>query len=113
MEGKRAKSILLDTGCSRTVVLEKFVPREKILEGEAVIICCAHGDTVLYPLAEVDIKVDGRRLTVEAAVSKTLPMDVLLGTDVPELAEMLGRKSVQESALVARSDKISCSPAER
>ena len=52
MEGKRAKSILLDTECSRTVVLEKFVPREKILEGEAVTICCAHGDTVLYPLAE-------------------------------------------------------------
>ena len=101
VEGKRAKSILLDTGCSRTVVLEKFVPREKILEGEAVTICCAHGDTVLYPLAEVDIEVDGRRLTVEAAVSKTLPMDVLLGTDVPELAEMLGRNSVQESALVA------------
>ena len=38
VEGKRAKSILLDTGCSRTVVLEKFVPREKILEGEAVTI---------------------------------------------------------------------------
>ena len=29
-------------------------------------------------------------MEVKAAVSDTLPMDVLLGTDVPELGELLG-----------------------
>ena len=38
-------------------------------------------------------------------------MDVLLGTDVPELVEMLGRKTVQESALVAVT--ISCAHQQR
>ena len=30
---------------------------EKLLEGEAVAVCCAHGDTVLYTLAEVELEV--------------------------------------------------------
>ena len=52
---------------------------------------------------------DGHRLKVEAAMS--LPMDVLLETDAQELAEMLWRKSVQESALVAV--KTSCARQQR
>ena len=40
----------------------------------AVTIRCAHGDTVLYPLAEVEMVVDGIPLQVEAAVSDTLPV---------------------------------------
>ena len=42
-----------------------------------------------YPLAEVEISVSGRVLTVEAGVSRTLPASVLLGTDVPELMTLL------------------------
>ena len=42
-----------------------------------------------YPLAEVEISVSGRVLTVEAGVSRTLLASVLLGTDVPELMTLL------------------------
>ena len=59
VEGKPVKSILLDTGCSRTLVRKDLVPQHKLLHGEAVAIRCAHGDTVLYPLAEVELEVDG------------------------------------------------------
>ena len=89
VEGRAVGDILLDTGCLRTLVHQDLVPEKKLLEGEAVAIRCAHGDTVLYPLAEVEIEVGGQSLKVEAAVSATLPMAVLLGTDVPELAELL------------------------
>ncbi|KAL5479435.1 hypothetical protein EMCRGX_G022956 [Ephydatia muelleri] len=51
---------------------------------------CAHGDNVLYPVANVNLVVDGVPLVVEAAVSKSLPLTVLLGTDVPELAKFVG-----------------------
>ena len=71
--------ILIDTGCSR-----KSIPDEKILPGEAIVIRCAHGNTVLYPIAQVEVEVAGRTITVEAAVLTTLPTAVLLGTDVPE-----------------------------
>jgi predicted aspartyl protease len=90
VEGREVGDILLDTGCSRTLVREDLVPAKKFLAGEAVAIRCAHGDTVLYPLAEVEIEVGGQSLKVEVAVLGTLPIAVLLGTDVPELAELLG-----------------------
>ena len=51
---------------------------------------CAHGDTVLYPLANVSTEIDGRAFEVEAAMSATLPVSVLLGKDVPELKLLIG-----------------------
>ena len=89
VEGKQVENILLDTGCSRTLVHQDLVPRDKIREGEAVAIRCAHGDTVLYPLPHISLEIEGKPVSVEAAVSETLPMSVLLGTDTPELAKLL------------------------
>jgi hypothetical protein len=40
-------------------------------------------------MADVTINLEGLNLTVRAAVSKTLPMLVLLGTDVPQLGALL------------------------
>lgn len=57
---------------------------------------CAHGDTVAYPVAVVELTVDGLPLTVEAALSDTLPTAVLLGRDVPELNELLGGCKARE-----------------
>ena len=104
VEGQNVDSILLDTGCSRTMVRQALVPQSKFLEGDAVTIKCAHGDTVLYPLAEVEMEVDGVHIKVEAAVSDTLPVAVLLGTDVPQLTQLLGEElktpSEQADAMV-------------
>jgi len=60
-----------------------------MLEGEAVTVWCARGDMVLYPLAEVKLELDGVQRRMKAAVSDTLPVSVLLGTDVPELGLLL------------------------
>ena len=86
------KDIQLDTGCSRTVVRSDLVDKEKIVDGEFITIQCAHGDTVSYPLAQVELQVEGRPVTVEAAVSDTLPRSVLLGMDVLEMSELLEQK---------------------
>lgn len=51
---------------------------------------CAHGDTVLYPLACVNVEVDGQVFEVQAAVADKLPLAMLLGTDVPVLPKLLG-----------------------
>ena len=90
VEGRYVSDILLDTGCSRTLIRRELVPAKKVQEGDVVTIRCAHGDTVLYPLANVKLEVGGREVEVEAAISDTLPMSVLLGTDVAELGELLG-----------------------
>ena len=66
--------------------------KKKLLEREAITIQCAHGDTVLYPLAQVELQVEGKLLMVEATVSDTLPRSVLLGIDVPQLTELFGQQ---------------------
>lgn len=88
VEGTLVTDILLDTGCTRTLVRRELVPREKILDGE-VAIRCAHGDTTRYKLAQVQVTVGEKQFQVEAGVSDTLPTSVLLGTDVPEMVGML------------------------
>ena len=50
---------------------------------------CAHGDTALYPPAGVEMELEDMKLNVKAAMSESLPVSVLLGTDVAELNELL------------------------
>ena len=90
VEGIQVNQIVLDTGCSRTMVRRDLVPGHKLIEGDAVTIWCAHGDTVLYPVAQLELQVNGVPVCVEAAVSESLLVQILLGTDVPELNQLLG-----------------------
>ena len=53
VEGQLVSDIVLDTGCSRTLVHSDLVSDEKLRQGEAVTVQCAHGDTVVYPLARM------------------------------------------------------------
>ncbi len=82
--------VCLDTGYT------DLVPANK---GDSIAICCAHG---VYPLARVEIEVNGRIHEVEAAVSNTLPMSMLMGTDMPALPRLVTNKLVEmETALAA------------
>ena len=99
--GTPVKDILLDTGSTRTLVKKDLVPRNRMVDGE-VAIRCAHGNTIVYPLADVEIKIEGQCFTVQAGVSDTLPVSVLLGRDVPELLllvstgeDVLGREKTR------------------
>ena len=89
VEGTAVSDILLDTGCTRTMVRRDLVPEERLLPGEAVTILCAHGDMALYPLAMVRIEVEGVGMEVKAAVADSLPVSALLGTDTPHLGKLL------------------------
>ena len=110
VEGESVNDILVDSGCARTMVHEKLVPEGKVKEGEAVAMQCVHGDTVLYPVAEISLEVDGKQHVVEAAVSSTLPLSVCLGTDIPGWASMLAdKKEVSKEkafAVTTRAQKL-------
>jgi len=49
----------------RALVHRNLVSREKFLEGESVVIECAHGDAVVYLLANVELEVQGVNVTVK------------------------------------------------
>ena len=97
VEGCWVGDILLDTGCSRTLVKRHLVPDGKLLEGQSTTIRCAHEDTVTYLLAQVDLEIEGQAISVVAAVADTLPMSVLLGTDVRMLEELLRDEKSQSN----------------
>ena len=108
VEGTMVQDIILDTGCSQTMVRQNLARTSKILEGEAVTVRCAHGDTVLYPLSEVDLELAGKKMKVKAAISENLPASVLLGIDIPELGSLLCSEDLRivssgESFVVTRA----------
>ena len=49
---------MLDTGCSRTMVHSDLVSEGQIREGESAVVRCAHGDTVMYPMADICVELD-------------------------------------------------------
>lgn len=81
--------ILLDTGSARTLVRRDLVPEGKVLADETVVVRCAHGESVRYPLADLEIAVQGKRFVIRAGVSDKLPVQLLLGRDAPELFSLL------------------------
>ena len=96
VDGIPVEPVILDTGWSRTLVRSDLGSQNNQLEGEAVAIRCAHGDTVLYPPAKVHLEINGCSIDVEAAVSDSLRMPVSLGTDVPQLQDLIGQALSRE-----------------
>ena len=88
--------LLLDTGCSKTIVRRDLVGEERWLEGESTIIKCAHSNAIAYPLATIELEIQGKPELVDAAVSDTLLQSALVGTDVPGLLGMLQGSSTEE-----------------
>ena len=88
VEGKQVE-LLLDTGCSKSLIYASLVPPEKIHQGENVTMQCAHGDIKTYPTAGVEVEVDGKVYTLKAAVAESLPRQALRGRDVKDLITMI------------------------
>ena len=91
VEGEQVE-LLLDTGCSKSLIDASLVPPEKIQQGECVSMQCAHGDWKSYPTAIVDVEVGGKTYTLKVAVAENLPRHALLGRDVKDLVKMIIRE---------------------
>lgn len=83
---------LVDTGCTRTLVQSQYIAKES-WTGETVTVCCVHGDKSELPTAEVYLEVNKQSFLMNVGVTTDLPYPVLLGTDMPILADL-----VQETA---------------
>ena len=53
VEGRDVSDIVLNTGCTRTMICEDLVPQGKLITGASVQPHCAHGDVLTYLLADV------------------------------------------------------------
>ena len=88
VEGVHVSNILLDTGATRSIIREDLLPPDHRVDGE-VTVRCAHGNTVAYPFTEVAVEIGSRQLVVTAGVSRTLPVPMLLGREVPDMMQLL------------------------
>ena len=88
MEGKPIDRILLDIGSATILVHRDLETADKILP-HTIDICCAHGDVICYPMAEVSMRVGGFALFIQAAVFQHLLIPILLWRDVPNLTRLL------------------------
>ena len=59
VEGQLVNDIVLDTGCSRTLVRSDLLREKDFSQDETVTVQCVHGDVVTYPLARVELEVEG------------------------------------------------------
>ena len=105
VKGREVDDVVLDTGCACTMVRQDLVPKERLVAGATVSLRCAHGDVVTYPLATLELDIDGLSLPVTAAVAEKLPVSVLLGTDVPELGKLMNQppQALPDALVVTRA----------
>ena len=108
MQGKPAE-LLVDSGASCTLVCQDLAEDEKMNRKDKLHIRYAHGDSVVYPTANIEININNQIYNVHTGVSSTLPRPVLLGQDIGNLLEL----TIQEQAytvLMRRSKKRLPSP---
>ena len=103
--------VLLDTGSARTLVRKELVPEGKVMGGKMVGVRCAHGEVVHYPIAELEVVVGDENIIVKAGVSDRLPVQLLLGRDVPELFSLLATSEITSTSDSVEPDRPKSSSA--
>ncbi len=79
---------LLDTDFSMSMLKSCHVTNvDKYLNTASV--QCVHGDVKRYPRAEVLVEVQDQMYLLNVAIVDRLPMDMLLGQDIPVLNYLL------------------------
>ena len=56
----------------------------------------ASEDVVSYELADITVEVDGQKISIDGAMADKLPVQVLLGSDLP-LEKLIVRRISKES----------------
>ena len=72
---------LLDSGCMQTMIHQRLVRCEALIEASSVSVRCIHRDVHTYPLVPIEIHYGGKTHRVKAAVSPSLTHPLILGLD--------------------------------
>ena len=87
LDNKTVK-ILLDTGSQTSVARADLVAKEKWDPDTKISVRCVHGDSAYYPypIAMVQVGIDGVRKPVRVALIPEMPVDLLMGVNDLALA---------------------------
>ena len=81
----RSVQMLIDTGCTNTMVSARYIDPNILDCSNTVEILCVHGDKVCYPTAEVNLRLGQWSQFSRVVVASDIPVPVLLGTDIYKL----------------------------
>ncbi|KAM7394882.1 hypothetical protein PAMA_006561 [Pampus argenteus] len=85
---------LLDTGSFTSLVKHSLVPVGCVDYSRQTDIVCVHGDKHPYPKAEVTVTIDEQPYLLTVGVVENLPVEIILGWDLPVLINLLHEKEV-------------------
>ncbi|XP_059184745.1 uncharacterized protein LOC131968014 [Centropristis striata] len=85
---------LLDTGSFTSLIKHSLVPAGCVDYSRQTDILCVHGDKHPYPRADVTITIDEQPYLLTVGVVQNLPVDMILGWDLPVLMDLLHNKEV-------------------
>lgn len=105
VNGKQVTTVL-DTGSFTSLAKKCLVPVGGVDYSRETDILCVHGDNHAYPKAEVTVIIDDQPYLLTVGVVEHLPVDVLLGTDLPVLIDLLQGGESNCGGNV--SDRVSC-----
>ncbi|KAI7806491.1 hypothetical protein IRJ41_006936, partial [Triplophysa rosa] len=95
---------LVNSCSSQTLVRPECLGRLNMLKYGKLTVCCIHGDEKEYPKAEVVIEIRSQAYSLTVGVIDKAPYPVILGRDVPVLADLLqNEKDVAEAMVVPRA----------
>ena len=84
LDGKPVQ-MLIDTGCTKTMVSSDYLSADCLDHSNKERILCVHGDEVCYPTAEVRLKLGRWSQKARVVVAPGIPVSVLFGTDIYDL----------------------------
>ena len=80
---------LLDTGSVMSLIKSCYVPEGSVVYSHTTLVQCVHGDQKWYPMAEVTVTVNDQMYLLNVGVVAELPVDMILGRDMPILHDLL------------------------
>ncbi|KAG1928644.1 interferon-induced very large GTPase 1-like [Pimephales promelas] len=81
---------LVDSGCNQTSIHQSLIRSGALDKSRVVRVRCVHGVVESYPLMSVAVLFRGQKHSVEVAVNPRLQHPLILGTDWPGFAKLLG-----------------------
>ncbi len=81
---------LLDSGSSMSFVRKQCVPCVVDYSRQTNVLC-VHGDCKPEPQVELTVEVDGQKYLMKVGVVENLPVEMLLGWDLPVLCDLLSK----------------------
>lgn len=103
---------LVDTGSSQTFVQRPCLGSDGIGRVGLVKVKCIHGEEREHQTVDIPVEIEGQTYLLNVAIMDNCPYPVVLGQDVPVLADLLQRNLPSATGMVVTRAQAKANPAD-